>query len=137
MSSLISKGPIWTTVWPDSIRARSSRSFTMAVMRLFSSMTMAKYFGASSWGMVPSCMASRKPRMEVKGDRSSWDTLATKLRRACSRLLRASAIRLKLLPSWATSSWPWAGMRRLKAPLENRSTVAFISMMGLVIRPVM
>ena len=39
--------------------------------------TMVMYFSCISGGIVPSSMASRYPLIEVRGERKSWDTLAT------------------------------------------------------------
>lgn len=75
------------------------------------------YLSYSLRGIVPSCMASRKPRMDVSGERSSWLTLETKSRRVASRSLSWSAMLLKLTASCVASSVPLTGMRMLKSPL--------------------
>ena len=48
--------------------------------RSVSEITRFRYFSCISGGMVPSIMASRYPLMEVRGERKSWETLATKVR---------------------------------------------------------
>ena len=47
--------------------------------RSVSVITRFKYLSCISGGMVPSRMASKKPLMEVRGERKSWDTLAIKV----------------------------------------------------------
>ena len=63
-----------------------SREFRVSMLwvslfkRSVSEITRFKYFSCISGGMVPSMMASRYPFMEVRGERKSWETLATKVR---------------------------------------------------------
>ena len=57
MSSLRSNGARFSGNLPDSSRDRSNRSLTRSVSRVVSSITTPRYFGVSSWGMVPSSMA--------------------------------------------------------------------------------
>ena len=61
--------------------------------------------------MVPSRMPSMNPAMVVMGVFSSWDTLATKLRRIPSTEERDTAMAFKAVASSATSSLPRTGMR--------------------------
>ncbi|OQA16010.1 MAG: hypothetical protein BWY62_00360 [Firmicutes bacterium ADurb.Bin356] len=117
-SSLRSNCCSFSGTWPLSMRARLSKSFTISVMRCVSVTTSARYSTCLSLGIVPSCIASRKPLIEVSGERSSWLTFATKLRRSLSKSLSSPAIVLKLLASWATSSSPCAFSLRSKSPFE-------------------
>jgi len=67
-----------------------------------------------------------KPAMVVIGVLSSWDTLATKLRRIPSTDERETAMLLSAAASSATSSLPSTGTRTLKSPSPKARVAAAI-----------
>ncbi len=56
---------------------RERRLLVSLVSRCVSLNTIFRYLSCISGGMVPSIIASRYPRMEVRGERKSWETFAT------------------------------------------------------------
>ena len=70
--------------------------------------------------------------MLVMGERSSWETFATKLRRDSSRLDSSPAMRLMELPSCSSSPPQCSSTRRERSPLVNSRTALSISRMGSV-----
>jgi hypothetical protein len=69
--------------------------------------------------------------MEVSGDRSSWETLATKLLLINSRFSSESAMALKFMANCPTSSFVLTLTRLLKFPAAISLEMLFIWIKGL------
>ena len=87
---------------PASSRESWSRSSTSRPRRCASSSAAPRCW--ESAGTTPSARFSSRAVMAVSGVRSSWETVAIRSRRSRSTLARSSAIRLKAVASWPTSS---------------------------------
>ena len=72
--------------------------------------------------------------MVVMGVLSSWETLATKLRRTDSVIASEEAMLLSDMASWPISSFSVTGIFWLKSPLPKRWAQTAISRSGLTSR---
>ena len=75
-------------------------------MRSASRLMRAAHSFMSASRTMPQAIISAKPAMLVSGERSSWETLATKLRRESSSCESSLAMRLMELPSTSSSPRP-------------------------------
>ena len=101
-----------------SMRDRLKRSSMISLRRSACLAMICKKFRAFSGScMAPSSRVSTNPLMEVMGVLSSWETLATKSRRACSR--RRNRV-TSLSTMRAPKAFPW-GSREGCRGLDHRA----------------